>query len=154
MGVDLTGLKIGLDCANGAAAHIAPNLFSDLGAEIVAIGVEPDGLNINDNCGSTHLVRLRQLVRREDCDLGIAFDGDADRMLCIDEHGDLMDGDVIMAIIALDMKRKGQLPDDTLVVTVMSNLGLDIMARERALIWLKPRSATVMFWKRCSEAVI
>lgn len=139
MGVDLTGLKIGLDCANGAAAHIAPNLFSDLGAEIVAIGVEPDGLNINDNCGSTHLDRLRQLVRREDCDLGIAFDGDADRMLCIDEHGELMDGDVIMAIIALDMKRKGQLPDDTLVVTVMSNLGLDIMAHEKGINLVKTK---------------
>lgn len=133
MGVDLSGLKIGLDCAHGAAAHIAPGLFSDLGADVVAIGVEPDGININENCGSTHLERLRQLIRRESCDVGIAFDGDADRMLAIDENGAVIDGDVIMAMIALDMKKSGQLRDDTLVVTVMSNLGLDIMAREHGI---------------------
>lgn len=128
MGVDLSGLKIGLDCAHGASAHIAPGLFSDLGAEVVAIGVEPDGININENCGSTHMDRLKQLVRRESCDLGIAFDGDADRMLAVDENGALVDGDVVMAIVAKDMKNQGQLRDDTLVVTVMSNMGLDIMA--------------------------
>jgi phosphoglucosamine mutase len=133
MAVDISGLKIGLDCANGASAHIAPTLFSDLGADIVAIGIEPDGTNINANCGSTHLERLRQLVRRESCDIGIAFDGDADRMLAIDENGAVIDGDVIMAIIALDMKKEGQLRDDTLVVTVMSNLGLDLMAREQGI---------------------
>jgi phosphoglucosamine mutase len=128
MAVDLTGLKIALDCANGACAHIAPSLFSDLGADVVAIGVNPDGTNINADCGSTHLEPLRQLVRREGCDLGLAFDGDADRMLAIDENGLPVDGDEIMAIIALDMKSQQQLRDDTLVVTVMSNLGLDIMA--------------------------
>lgn len=133
MAVDLSGMKIGLDCANGASAHIAPTLFSDLGAEIVAIGIEPEGTNINDNCGSTHLDRLRLLVRRESCDIGIAFDGDADRMLAIDENGAMIDGDVIMAIIALDMKKEGQLRDNTLVVTVMSNLGLDLMAREQGI---------------------
>ncbi|MDN5315384.1 MAG: phosphoglucosamine mutase [Clostridiales bacterium] len=133
MGVDLSGMKIGLDCANGACAHIAPGLFSDLGADVVAIGTEPDGININQNCGSTHLERLRQLVRRESCDIGIAFDGDADRMLAVDENGVVVDGDVIMAIVAMDMKSQKQLNDDTLVVTVMSNLGLDIMAEERGL---------------------
>ncbi|MFO7611946.1 MAG: phosphoglucosamine mutase, partial [Clostridia bacterium] len=81
MGADLSGMKIGLDCANGACAHIAPGLFSDLGANVVSIGIEPDGCNINDQCGSTHLERLRQLVRRESCDIGIAFDGDADQIL-------------------------------------------------------------------------
>jgi phosphoglucosamine mutase len=90
-------------------AHIAPGLFSDLGAEVVAIGIEPDGININENCGSTHLERLCQMVRRESCDIGIAFDGDADRMLAVDENGSVVDGDVIMAIIALDMKRQDQL---------------------------------------------
>jgi phosphoglucosamine mutase len=131
MSVDLSGLKIGLDCANGACAHIAPGLFGDLGAEVVAIGIEPDGTNINNNCGSTHLDRLRQMVRRESCDIGLAFDGDADRMLAVDENGVVVDGDVIMAIIALDMKQLGQLRQETLVVTVMSNMGLEIMAREK-----------------------
>ena len=133
MSVDLSGLKIGLDCANGACAHIAPGLFSDLGADVVVLGTEPDGININDQCGSTHLERLRQLVRRESCEIGIAFDGDADRMLAVDENGTAIDGDVIMAIIALDMKRLGQLKDDSLVVTIMSNLGLDIMAAEQGI---------------------
>ena len=133
MSVDLSGMKIGLDCANGACAHIAPGLFADLGADVVSIGIEPDGLNINDNCGSTYLERLRQLVRRESCDIGIAFDGDADRMLAVDESGVVVDGDVILAIIAQDMKELGQLREDTLVVTVMSNMGLDIMARERQI---------------------
>lgn len=133
MGVDLSGMKIGLDCANGACAHIAPGLFSDLGADIVAIGIEPDGCNINDNCGSTSLDRLRHMVRRESCDIGIAFDGDADRMLAVDENGVVVDGDGIMAIIALDMKEQAQLRENTIVVTVMSNLGLDIMARNNDL---------------------
>ncbi|HBP37752.1 MAG TPA: phosphoglucosamine mutase [Clostridiales bacterium] len=139
MSVDLSGLKIGLDCANGASAHIAPALFSDLGAEVCAIGIEPDGTNINDRCGSTHLDRLRQLVRRESCDIGIAFDGDADRMLAVDENGIEVDGDVIMAIIAHDMHEQGALRDDTLVVTVMSNLGLDIMARDIGLNLVKTK---------------
>jgi len=139
MAVDLSGLKVALDCANGACAHIAPNLFSDLGAEVLTIGVEPNGTNINDGCGSTHLEGLRQLVRREGCDIGIAFDGDADRMLAIDETGEPVDGDVIMAIVALDMMHSGQLRDNTLVVTVMSNLGLDIMAREKGLNLVKTK---------------
>lgn len=133
MSVNLTGMKIGLDCANGACAHIAPSLFSDLGADVVAIGIEPDGININENCGSTHLERLRQVVRRDSCDIGIAFDGDADRMLAVDENGVVVDGDVIMAIIALDMKELGQLRGDTLVATVMSNMGLEIMAKEKGI---------------------
>ncbi|MEA4889072.1 MAG: phosphoglucosamine mutase [Clostridiaceae bacterium] len=139
MSVDLSGLKIGLDCANGASAHIATGLFSDLGADVVAIGIEPDGVNINANCGSLHLDRLRGLVRRESCDIGIAFDGDADRMLAVDENGVVVDGDVLMAIIALDMKQLGQLRQDTLVVTVMSNLGLEIMARENGIALVKTK---------------
>lgn len=139
MSVDLSGLKIGLDCANGAAAAIAPGLFADLGADVVAIGAEPDGTNINAGCGSLHLERLRSLIRRECCDLGIAFDGDADRMLAIDEHGETIDGDGIMAIIAADMKEQGQLRNDMLVVTVMSNLGLDIMARDNGISLVKTK---------------
>jgi phosphoglucosamine mutase len=118
---------------------LAPTLFSDLGAEVITIGAEPNGININDQCGSTHLEQLRQAVRREGCDIGIAFDGDADRMLAIDENGEPVDGDVIMALVALDMKANHQLRDDTVVVTVMSNLGLDIMAREHGLQLVKTR---------------
>ncbi len=139
MSVDLSGLKIGLDCAHGAAAHIAPALFSDLGAEVVAIGVVPDGININSGCGSTDLEPLCQLVRSEACDLGIAFDGDADRMLAVDEFGEPVDGDVILALIASDMKRLGQLRQDTLVVTVMSNLGLDLMAKAAGIRLIKTK---------------
>ncbi len=133
MSVNLTGLKIALDCANGACAHIAPQLFADLGASVVTIGNKPDGININKDCGSTHLEGLKQLVRCDGCDIGLAFDGDADRMLAVDQNGQIIDGDVIMAIIALDMQELGQLRADTLVVTVMSNLGLDIMAAENKI---------------------
>jgi phosphoglucosamine mutase len=133
MGCDLTGLVIAMDCANGAASAIAPGLFRDLGAQVLPLGVTPDGVNINENCGSTHLGGLSHLVREQACSLGLAFDGDADRMLAVDEYGDPVDGDIIMAIIADDMRDKGNLPADTLVVTVMSNMGLDIAARERGI---------------------
>jgi len=139
MGVDLSGLRIAIDCANGACAAIAPGLFADLGADVHAIGVEPNGININDGCGSLHPEKLRELVRRETCDLGLAFDGDADRMLALDEHGEVIDGDVAMAIIARDMKLKGTLKDNTLVVTVMSNLGLDLMARSNGIRMVKTK---------------
>lgn len=133
MSVDLSGLKIAVDCANGAAYHIAPNLFRDLGAEVVAIGIEPDGTNINAGVGSTHMERLEATVRREGCDLGLAFDGDADRMLAIDENGVIIDGDQIMAIIAIALMNKNKLHDNALAVTVMSNIGLDIMAKKRGI---------------------
>lgn len=133
MSVDLSGMKIALDCANGASYHIAPGIFSDLGAEVIAIGIEPDGENINRNCGSTHLERLTQTVRREGCDIGIAFDGDADRMLAIDENGVLVDGDGIMAIIAKGLQEEGDLKDNKICATIMSNLGLDIFAEENGM---------------------
>ncbi|HHT25597.1 MAG TPA: phosphoglucosamine mutase [Clostridiaceae bacterium] len=133
MSVDLSGMKIALDCANGASFHIAPGIFADLGAEVVSIGIEPDGENINLNCGSTHLTRLGQTVRREGCDIGIAFDGDADRMLAIDENGTMVDGDGIIAIIAKGMKERGTLRDHKVCVTVMSNLGLDIFAEQAGI---------------------
>ena len=137
--IDLTGYKIALDCANGAVSHIASDLFEEYGAAVVAVGTEPNGLNINKNCGSTHMEHLSELVVKEACDLGLAFDGDADRMLAVDSNGNLVDGDIIMAIIALDMKRKNQLKDNTLVVTVMSNLGLDIFAEENGITLAKTK---------------
>ncbi|NLJ70854.1 MAG: phosphoglucosamine mutase [Clostridiaceae bacterium] len=133
MSVDLSGMKIALDCANGASFHIAPGIFADLGADVVSIGIEPDGENINLNCGSTDLARLEQTVRREGCDIGIAFDGDADRMLAIDENGTIVDGDGIIAIIAKGMKDRGTLRDNKVCVTVMSNLGLDIFAEQAGI---------------------
>lgn len=133
LGIDLSSLKIAMDCANGSASGIAPDLFTDLGATVFVTGNEPDGTNINRNCGSTHMNQLRDLVRREGCDIGLAFDGDADRLLVTDEFGNMIDGDMILAMIGLHMKECGELHSDTIVVTVMSNLGMDIMAREKNL---------------------
>lgn len=122
-GVSLKGLKIGVDCANGSASVSAERLLSSLGAECVMRGNTPDGRNINLDCGSTHLDGLKQLVTERKLDLGIAFDGDADRCLAIDREGNEIDGDFIMAIIGLWLKEKGELRDNTIVGTVMSNLG-------------------------------
>lgn len=120
----LDGLHVVLDCAHGAAAAISPEVFTDAGARVTVIGAEPDGLNINDGVGSTHLEHLAEAVRRSGADLGIAHDGDADRCLAVDENGNTVDGDQIMAILAVSMKQRGRLAHDTLVATVMSNLGL------------------------------
>lgn len=133
MSVDLTGMRIAIDCANGAASHIAPRLFEDLGAAVIVIGNKPNGININKNCGSTHLEKLQDVVVAQKCDLGLAFDGDADRLLAVDGKGNIVDGDAIISIIGLDMKVNGELKLDTLVVTVMSNLGLDHMAKKNGL---------------------
>lgn len=133
IGVDLSGFRLAVDCANGASAPIAPKLFRDLGAEVIPLGIEPDGLNINLGCGSTDLTTLASIVRSENCDLGLAFDGDADRMLAVDENGENVDGDMIMAIIANDMKRQGKLARNTLVATVMSNLGLLYMGKDNGI---------------------
>jgi phosphoglucosamine mutase len=127
----LAGIKVVVDCANGAASEVAPTAYEEAGAEVIAIHAEPDGLNINDNCGSTHLQSLREAVLAEGADLGLAHDGDADRCLAITAAGDAVDGDEIMAILALAMRDAGTLTDDTLVATVMSNLGLRLaMKRE------------------------
>ncbi|MFJ8951934.1 phosphoglucosamine mutase [Streptomyces sp. NPDC102340] len=127
----LEGLKIVLDEAHGAASRVSPEAFIRVGAEIVTIGAEPDGLNINDGCGSTHLDLLKAAVVEHGADFGIAHDGDADRCLAVDHTGSEVDGDQIMAVLALDMKERGVLRDDTLVATVMSNLGLKLaMERE------------------------
>lgn len=119
----LDGLKIAIDCANGAASTTAPLLFEQLGAQCHILNADPNGVNINDNCGSTHMESLRKYVLNNSMDVGIAFDGDADRCLCIDEKGSEVDGDFIMAICASDMKKHGKLKKDTVIGTVMTNLG-------------------------------
>jgi phosphoglucosamine mutase len=120
----LDGIHVVLDCAHGAAAAVSPQVFTNAGATITLIGAEPDGNNINDGVGSTHLDLLAAKVREVGADVGIAHDGDADRCLAVDAEGNVIDGDHIMAILAISMKERGLLPDNTLVATVMSNLGL------------------------------
>lgn len=122
--VDFMGLKIVLDCANGAASEAAPRLLKELGAEVVVLFAEPDGVNINDHCGSTHPETLQKAVLEYQADLGIAHDGDADRMIAVDEHGRLVNGDVVMAACGLWMMKHGKLSQNTVVVTNYSNLGL------------------------------
>ena len=130
--VNLRGLKIALDCANGAAYIAAPSILADLGAEILVINNKPDGKNINVNCGSTYPQDLQRLVLDAGADIGLAFDGDADRLIAVDNKGNLVDGDHILAICAKHMKAKGTLKNDTVVATVMSNMGFDIaMKREK-----------------------
>ncbi len=123
VGLPLTGLKVVLDCAHGAASVAGPKALRDAGAEVVAICAEPDGLNINDGCGSTHLDVLQKAVIEHSADVGFALDGDADRCLAVDAAGNVVDGDQILAILALSLREQGHLVDDTVVATVMSNLG-------------------------------
>ena len=120
----LDGIHVVLDCAHGAASGVSPQTFADAGARVTVIGADPDGWNINDGVGSTHLDQLAEHVVRVGADVGIAHDGDADRCLAVDATGKVVDGDQIMAILAVSMKSRGELKDDTLVATVMSNLGL------------------------------
>ncbi|TWG99423.1 phosphoglucosamine mutase [Nocardioides sp. J9] len=120
----LEGLTVVLDCAHGAASKVGPHALRLAGATVITIGAEPDGLNINDGCGSTHLDPLRKAVLEHGADAGFAVDGDADRCLAVDHTGEVVDGDQIMAILALALQASGRLADDTLVATVMSNLGL------------------------------
>ena len=127
------GIKVALDCANGAAYKAAPLAMLDLGAQLCIIHNDPDGTNINDKCGSTHMDDLKALVVENGADIGFAFDGDADRCLAVDEKGNLIDGDKILAICGLDMKQRGELQKDTIVGTVMSNLGLTMMGREHGI---------------------
>lgn len=122
--VDLAGLRIAVDCANGAASAVGPQALRAAGADVVVINASPDGRNINEQCGSTHPEQLQAAVVASGADLGVAFDGDADRCLAVDHTGTLVDGDQIMGVLALALHERGGLVDDTLVVTVMSNLGL------------------------------
>jgi len=128
--VDLTGMKIVVDCAEGAAFYTSVETLKELGGTVVAIHNSPDGTNINANCGSTHMEELQARVVYEKADLGLAFDGDADRLLAVDENGRKVDGDQIMAIIGNYMKESGKLANDTIVATVMSNLGFFLMAEK------------------------
>lgn len=131
--VDLRGMKIVVDCAEGASYYTSVETLKELGAEIVAIHNNPDGTNINANCGSTHMSELQARVVFEKADVGLAFDGDADRLLAVDENGKKIDGDVIMAIVGNHMKDKGQLKDNTIVATVMSNLGFFLMGEANGI---------------------
>lgn len=130
---DLNGLKIAIDCANGCASYTAERLFTRLGAEVHMMHNNPNGVNINAGCGSTHMDDLIDYVNGHDVDLGLAFDGDSDRCLAVDENGKLIDGDKMIAIFALDIKRRGALKDDTAVVTVMTNLGFKHFAEANGI---------------------
>ncbi|MDQ3887364.1 MAG: phosphoglucosamine mutase [Actinomycetota bacterium] len=129
----LDGLSVVVDCAHGAASVVAPEAYRRAGAEVMALYAEPDGFNINDGCGSTHLDGLRKAVLEQGADLGVAHDGDADRCLAVDATGEVVDGDQIMAVLATAMQQAGELAQDTLVVTVMSNLSLHLAMRERGI---------------------
>lgn len=131
--VDFKGLKVVLDCANGAAYNVAPIVFDELGASVITINSRPDGNNINDKCGSTHPQILQKSVLAHKADLGLAYDGDADRLIAVDENGNIVDGDHIMVLSAIHLKNKNKLAQDTLVVTVMSNIGLTIAAKEHGI---------------------
>lgn len=131
--VDLNGMKVVIDAAEGASFYTSVEAIKDLGAEVIAIHNNPDGTNINANCGSTHMEELQARVVYEKADIGLAFDGDADRLLAVDEKGNLIDGDQIMAIVGNHMRSLGKLKNDTIVVTVMSNLGFTLMAKEQNL---------------------
>jgi phosphoglucosamine mutase len=131
--LSLKGLKVILDCANGATYRIAPELFSELGAQVEALGIQPDGKNINSECGSEHPEGLIEKVLKTHADLGLAFDGDGDRLIAVDEKGGILSGDQILAICARDLKKKGRLKNNLVVSTVMSNLGLGVALRNMGI---------------------
>lgn len=131
--VRFDGIKIAIDCANGSASVTAKRALEGLGAEVFVTCDKPDGININKGCGSTHIENLAEFVKETKADVGLAFDGDADRVLAVDENGDMVDGDKIMAVCALDMRSRGKLEDNTVVATVMSNLGFFKMGEKEKL---------------------
>lgn len=130
---DLNGLKVAMDCGNGAAYKIVPTVFEELGAEVVVIHNAPNGININVNCGSTNPEQVQKLVLETGADIGLSFDGDADRLIAVDEEGKIVDGDHIMAICGISLKEKDKLKGNTVVATVMSNMGLDICLKEKEI---------------------
>ncbi len=132
-GLNLEGMRIALDCANGAASEIAPEVFRQLGAKVVVLNAEPDGRNINDGCGSLHMEGLQRTVVDEGLNIGIAFDGDADRALFVDARGEVVDGDATMLVLAEYMKSRNELAGSQVVATVMSNIGLEIALREQGI---------------------
>jgi phosphoglucosamine mutase len=129
----LDGLTIVIDCANGAAYHVAPQILDEFGAKVIATGVMPDGENINRDCGALHPANLQRLVREHRAHVGIALDGDADRAIMVDERGQVVDGDAVLAMAAREMQAAKQLRHDTIVATVMSNLGLELCLQERGI---------------------
>jgi phosphoglucosamine mutase len=129
----LDGVKVVLDCANGAASYVGPSVLRECGVEVIPICNTPDGININAGCGSTHPEQLQRAVLEHNADLGLANDGDADRLIVVDEQGNVLDGDYIMLICALDQKRKGKLAQNSVVVTVMSNLGLRLALKKEGI---------------------
>lgn len=131
--MSLAGIRVVVDCANGAAYKVAPLIFRELGAEVFVLNNSPDGTNINDECGSLHPQVVSEAVLKFRADIGISLDGDADRVIMVDETGERIDGDHIIAMCALDMKRRGKLEGDTVVVTVMSNIGFDIAMRDNGI---------------------
>ena len=133
----LDGVKIAIDCAHGAAYKVAPMVFEELGAKVVTINAAPDGVNINEGCGALHPEELGRVVREQGCALGLALDGDADRLILIDENGQIVDGDKIMAMVALRMHAAGTLRKATLVATVMSNFGLELALRAAGITLLR-----------------
>lgn len=130
---DLSGLSVLMDCANGAAYKIAPRVFEKLGAYVTVINNNPNGININKECGSTHVEKLGQIVIEGGFDIGVAYDGDADRVIAVSEKGDVIDGDRMLGIIALSLKKQNRLNKNVMVVTVMSNMGLDKFAKENGI---------------------
>lgn len=131
--LDLSGTRIVMDCANGAASFLAPELFRGFGAELIVLNAEPNGRNINENCGSLHLDQAQAAVNSHGADIGIAFDGDADRALFVDENGNIIDGDAALWILAGQMQDNGDLPNGKVVATVMSNIGLEIALKSRGI---------------------
>lgn len=138
-GKPLKGLRVVVDCGHGASYRLAPEIYRRLGAEVIALNTDPDGMNINRGCGSTHPEELQKMVVVHQADAGIAHDGDADRCIAVDERGEIVDGDQIMAICALDAHSRGELAKDTLVATVMSNMGLEILLRKHGVHLLKAK---------------
>lgn len=132
-GLDFEGLKVVADCANGAAYKITPTVLRELGADIITIGDKPDGININLKCGSLHPGKVQSLVREHSADIGLAHDGDADRLIMVDEKGEIVDGDKVLAMCAIEFKKSGMLSNNTLVATVMSNFGLDIALKDAGI---------------------
>ena len=132
-GKDLSGMTLALDCANGATSAVAAMAFEKLGAKCLVLHDKPDGKNINENCGSTHMESLQKFIKANKVDMGLAFDGDGDRVLCVDDLGEELDGDGIMAILGQAMKRNARLKNDTIVATVMSNMGFEIFCKENGI---------------------
>ena len=136
-GLNLDGIKLAIDCANGATSAVAPVIFEKLGAQVHTLCNKPDGSNINADCGSTHMGSLKDFVTANKMDLGLAFDGDGDRMLAVDQNGSEVDGDLLLAICGLDLQQRGKLAGNTIVSTVMSNQGLEVFCKNNGIILLR-----------------